>query len=71
MKQSFYYAISVKYNEGYFENPNTPKEMVLGFASRNEQTISSIQKVYQNAKVLKIKEITLQEFLSQEFFVSI
>ena len=64
MKQSFYYAVSVKYNEGYFENPNTPTEMTLGFASRNEQTIDSIQKVHQHAKVLKIEEITLQEFLS-------
>jgi hypothetical protein len=64
MKNIFYYSVSVKYNEGYFENPNTPLVVSLGFSSTKEQTIDSIQKVYTNAKVLSIKKITQKKFLN-------
>jgi|688.fasta_scaffold987755_1 hypothetical protein len=64
MKTIFYYSVSVKYNEGYFENPKTPLNVVLGFSSTKEQTVDSIQKVYTNAKVLSIKKITQKKFLT-------
>lgn len=63
MKNNFYYAVSVKYNEGYFENPNTPLDVILGFASTQEKTKKSIQSLMNNAVVLDIKEITFEEFL--------
>lgn len=63
-KARFYYAVNVKYNEGYFDNPNKKLEVVLGFASVNEQTPSSIQKLMKHAVVESIEPITFQEFLN-------
>jgi hypothetical protein len=63
MKKIFYYSVSVKYNEGYFDNPNTPLDVILGFSSTQEKTKKSIQKLMNNAVVLDITEITADEFL--------
>ncbi len=63
MKNTFYYSVLVQYHEGYFIGANAKREYVLGYASKNEQTIQSIQRMYRHAKVLKVEEITLEVFL--------
>lgn len=62
MEKIFYYEVSVRYKEDYFQDKNEPLEVVLGFSSTREQTIDSIQKVYRHAKVLGIKKITEKKF---------
>lgn len=63
MKKNFCYSVSVRYDEGYFENPETPRDVILGFASTKEQTKDTIKKSIKNATILNVAEITFEEFL--------
>ena len=58
MKNQFNYTLTVKYKEGYFENPSTPLVRSLNFSSTSERSKEYIQGVYPHCKILKVESVS-------------
>lgn len=54
----YHYKVVVKFNKGYFDDPNHPRTHELNFYSTSPRDKEHIQKTYQNGVVLDVELVS-------------